>query len=271
MSRSGKTTWGSLLSGLLIARSAKPRTCGITCVLDKHLGLHGIRDLIAVAGPYIDVLKLTSLTTAFYPESLLRKKIILLRDAGIEVCPGGTCAEVMIWQGVYREYLKRAKALGFTGIEISDGTIEIDDASRREALGLAAEMGFRVFSEVGRKEWSSQIGLEQLAADLKRDLGYGAEKVIIEAMEAGHSVGIMDEHGHPSEEGLKALLNAAGGPERVIFEAPLRQQQELFIASVGTNVNLGNIPPDEALVVEAARWGTTGIPFMRAYNKSREG
>jgi len=259
------SVWGDLLAGLPVVGSAKPREQGLTCVLDKYLGESGLRDLIAVAGPYIDVFKLTSLTSAFYDEALLRRKIGLLRDAGIEVCPGGTCTEVMIWQKVYPDYLKRARVLGFSGIEISDGTIDMPDALRREAIGRAAEMGFRVFSEVGRKEWSPQTGLADLAADLKRDLAYGAEKVIVEAMEVGQSVGIMDADGHPSEEGIKTLLQAAGGPEKVIFEAPLRQQQELFIDRIGPAVNLGNIPPQEVLVVEATRRGTTGVPFMTAY------
>ncbi len=264
MRPSTATVWGDLLANLPAVRSAKPRRQGLTCVLDKCLGEAGLRELIAVAGPYIDVVKLTSLTSAFYDERLLRLKIALLRDAGVEVCPGGTCTEVMIWQKVYPGYLKRAKELGFSGIEISDGTITMTDEVRREAIGQAAEMGFTVFSEVGRKEWSPQTGLADLAADLKRDLSYGAEKVIVEAMEMGQSVGIMDAQGRPSEEGLKTLLRAAGGPENVIFEAPLRQQQEIFIDRVGPEVNLGNIPPQEVLVVEAARRGTTGIPFMTA-------
>lgn len=259
------TVWGDLLAKLPAVRSSKPRKQGITCVLDKHLGEAGLRDLIAVAGPYIDVVKFTSLTSAFYSSELLRLKIALLRDAGIEVCPGGTCAEVMIWQKVYPGYLKQARDLGFSGIEISDGTITMSDEVRREAIGRAVEMGFRVFSEVGRKEWSPQTGLADLAADLKRDLSYGAEKVIVEAMEVGQSVGIMDAEGRPSEEGLKTLLHAAGGPEKIIFEAPLRQQQEIFIDRIGPEVNLGNIPPQEVLVVEATRLGTTGIPFMSAY------
>lgn len=275
MHKPATPVWGNLLDGLGVTRQPKPRTRGLTCVLDKHLGLQGTRDLIETAGAFIDVVKLTSLTTAFYPEDVLRGKIRLLRDAGIEVCPGGTCTEVMLWQNVFPAYLDRARELGFNGIEISDGTIDMPDDIRRMAIGLAADKGFFVYSEVGRKEWSLQTGLEDLVADLKRDLAFGAEKVIVEAMEVGQSVGIMDAQGRPSEEGLKALLAAAGGPERIIFEAPLRQQQEVFIDRMGSEVNLGNIPPQEVLVVEATRRGTTGIPFMSAYaaslGRAREG
>lgn len=243
MSSCRMPVWGDVLTGLAIQRESKPRRSGLTCVLDKHLGIEGTRELISVAGPYIDVVKLTSLTSAFYDPDVLRSKIRLLRDADIDVCVGGTCAEVMLWQKVYPAFLAKAGQWGFTGIEISDGTIEMPDAMRREAIDRALSGGFRVFSEVGRKEWSPQTGLEDLVSDLKRDLACGVDKVIVEAMEIGQSVGIMDAEGNPSEEGLRALTEAAGGSEKVIFEAPLRHQQEIFIDRLGTNVNLGNIPP----------------------------
>ena len=39
-------------------RSDKPRTTGLTMVLDKSLGLHGAQDLVDTAGHCIDVVKL---------------------------------------------------------------------------------------------------------------------------------------------------------------------------------------------------------------------
>ena len=263
------STWSPLLDKCLQHREVKPRTEGITCVLDKHLGTNGLQDLLDVAGPYIDVFKMTSLTTAFQTEELLRRKISMLREAKIDVFPGGTCSEVMIWQGIFPAFLRRAKELGFTGIEISDGTIDMSDELRKKSLGKAADMGFHVFSEIGNKEWSPKLEIEKLIEDLQRDFLYGAKFVIVEAMEIGKSVGIMDEKGNPNEESLNALSNAAGGTKRIIFEAPLRHQQELFINKLGPNVNLGNIPPDEVLVVEATRHKTTGIPLMHAYMQSK--
>jgi len=257
-----------LLAGLP-ARPTKPRTTGLTVVIDKHLGVDGLRDFIAVAGPYVDAVKLTSATSLFYDEEALRAKIRLLRDADIEVMPGGTIGEVMLWRGLYPAFLARVRELGFTGVEVSDGTIEMDAETRKMAIGTAAELGFKVVAEVGRKEWAEQGTIADLVADLKRDLALGADKVIIEAMEFGRSVGIVDDKGQVSEEGLAALVAAAGGAERIIWEAPLRQQQELFIARVGANANLGNIPPQEALVVEATRLGLTGIPFAQAYARAQ--
>ncbi len=264
------TNWSPLLENCLKPRAMKPRLCGLTCVLDKHLGINGLRDLLDTAAPYVDVLKMTSMTTAFQPGDILKRKIDMLRETNIEVCPGGTCSEVMIWQDVFHAFLCRAKEFGFTGIEISDGTIDMSDEVRKRCIGKAADMGFNVFSEVGNKEWSPKTGLESLIHDLQRDLSYGAKFVIVEAMEVGKGVGIMDDDGVPDEKGLAALINAANGIDHIIFEAPLRKQQEIFIDRLGANVNLGNIPPNEVLVVEATRHGTTGIPLRSAYRRSLE-
>lgn len=263
------TVWDPLIENCLQLRDTKPRSSGLTCVLDKHLGINALQDLIDIAAPYIDVLKMTSLTTAFQTENLLRQKIAMLRQADIEICPGGTCSEVMIWQGVFPAFLRRTKELGFTGIEISDGTIDMSDEVRKRSIGSAIDMGFKVFSEIGNKEWSPRTGLQDLIEGLQRDLSYGAKYVIVEAMEIGKNVGIMDEKGLPDEKGLAALINAAKGINQIIFEAPLRHQQEIFIDKLGANVNLGNIPPSEVLVVEATRHGTTGIPLMSAYERNK--
>ena len=47
-------------------------------------------------------------------------------------------------------------------------------------------------------------------------------------------------------------------PERLLFEAPNRPQQTWFIKKFGSNVNLGNIPPDEVIPVETLRLGLRG-------------
>ena len=41
--------------------------------------------------------------------------------------------------------------------------------------------------------------------------------------------------------------------DRLVWEAPLKDQQAYLIQRFGTNVGLGNIPPDEILALEALR------------------
>ena len=50
--------------------------------------------------------------------------------------------------------------------------------------------------------------------------------------------------------------------ENVIWEAPNKAQQTMFIQMVGTNVNLGNIAPHEVVSLEALRLGMRGDTFF---------
>lgn len=51
------------------------------------------------------------------------------------------------------------------------------------------------------------------------------------------------------------MLDHLGEPDRIIWEAPLKKQQQALIERFGPNVNLGNIPPREVLALEALRVG----------------
>ena len=104
--------WEGVFDMPVGGRSEKPRSTGFTMVIDKGLGLEQTRDLIATAGPVVDDIKLTFGTSAFYSGDLLKQKNELLRDAQIDIMPGGTFLEVAVWQGRYGAYLARAKELG---------------------------------------------------------------------------------------------------------------------------------------------------------------
>src|SRR6266849_4400510 len=109
-------------------RSNKPRTAGVTMVIDKGQGPNATADLLDLAGDYIDHWKLSFGTSALMGEPLLREKVAILRERAMLVYPGGTLTEYAIVQGACQEYFQRAKALGFNGVEISDGTIDLSAA-----------------------------------------------------------------------------------------------------------------------------------------------
>lgn len=250
-------------------RSVKPRLTGLTMVIDKGLGESLLRDLIATAGDYIDVVKLAFGTSAFYGRDGLRKKNKLIAAAGIDVMPGGTFLEVSVWQKTLPAYLERAAELGFTAIEVSDGTIEMDGPTRRETIRRASGLGFKVITEVGKKDPSEAPSIEAVHELIREDLGNGAFRVIIEAREAGRGVGIFDGAGRTRAEEIERIL--AGGVEvnNLVWEAPLKNQQQDLILRFGVNVNLGNIPPEEVLALEALRQGLRGDTLKRAYLASR--
>lgn len=257
-----RLAWEHALAGFpLPGRCGKPRRTGYTMVLDKRLGLNETRDLLELAGDYIDMIKLTFGTTALYPETVLRAKIKLIRSFGVEVYPGGTLFEIAFWQNKLESFLECAADLGFTGIEVSDGTLTLSAKERRQAIQRAKAFGFKVVTEVGKKNGTpiSVLRMQQIISD---DLEYGADQVIIEGRESGRAVGIFDPNGKVKEAEMEALVRGLPNSGAVlIWEAPLKDQQVTLIKRFGPNVNLGNIPPEETLALEALRRGLRSDTF----------
>jgi phosphosulfolactate synthase len=77
--------------------------------------------------------------------------------------------------------------------------------------------------------------------------------VIAEGRESG-TVGLYDGAGEP-DRSLVGELTERVPVDRVLFEAPRKDQQAWFIRELGSNVNLGNIPPNDVLSLETLRTG----------------
>ena len=242
----------------------KPRATGYTMVLDKGLGMHATADLMQMAAHVIDSLKLTFGTSAFYEEDVLRQKIALVQDAGVDIYPGGTFLEAAVAQGKTAEYISRARELGFNTIEVSDGTIEMDAATRSDIVKRAKDTGFKVLTEVGKKDPKDAIETTTMHEQIAADLAQGAYKVIVEARESGHGVGIFDSSGDVQTEMVEEILGGINNVEDLIWEAPIKNQQQWLILEFGPNVNLGNIPPEDILALEALRCGMRGDTLKRA-------
>ena len=74
------------------ARAAKPRTSGLTHVLDSGLGPLEVESLLAVGAAHIDLVRLgwgSALVT-----DCLERKLELYRAAGVPVMLGGTLTEL---------------------------------------------------------------------------------------------------------------------------------------------------------------------------------
>ena len=74
-----------------------------------------------------------------------------------------------------------------------------------------------------------------------------------EGRESG-TVGTYDASGAVIEEVVDAVVGVAGH-DRILFEAPRREQQAWCINRFGPGVNLGNVALDDAVNVEALRLG----------------
>jgi phosphosulfolactate synthase len=264
-----RPAWDGVIEWPVPDRARKPRERGWTMVIDKVLGLHVIDDLMQVAAPAMDVVKLTFGTSAFFGYDLLKEKVRTIVAHGVDCMPGGTLGEVALWQGTYDRYLERARALGFTAMEVSDGTIELDAKTRAEAITRAVKAGFRVLSEVGKKDPSDAQPMAVLAETVNADLDHGAFMVIMEAREAGKGVGIYDASGLPKEAEIDAFLAGVRDPGRILWEAPLGLQQRYLVSRFGPDVNLGNVAPEDILALEALRCGLRGDTLKRAWLANR--
>lgn len=251
-------------------RSSKPRKTGLTMILDKGLGLNATKDLVELTADYVDIVKLSFGTSAFYEEGVAKRKIALLREADIDVMPGGTFLEVAIWQEVYDKYLKRAKKLGFSAIEVSDGTVEMDLKTREDAVKRALDNGFKVISEIGKKRPEEKPPLSLIHQQIEQDLNNGVFKVIVEAREAGKGVGIYDKNGNVKTSEIDDILSGGAEVDSLVWEAPLKNQQQHLILRFGLNINLGNVAPDDILALEALRQGLRGDTLKKAYLNSKK-
>ena len=166
--------WDSVIQMPVEGRTTKPREMGLTMVIDKGIGIHRLEDLIQDSGGYIDIIKLTFGTSAFYEKDILREKNEKITSSNIDVMPGGTFLEVAVWQGVFDEYLKKAEELGFSAIEVSDGTIKIDRETRKEVIKKTLDKGFKVFTEVGKKDPEEILSISLIHQLIGEDMENGA-------------------------------------------------------------------------------------------------
>lgn len=236
-------------------RQAKPRNQGITMVIDKGLGLHAFEDLLHTAAPYIDLIKLGFGTSPLYPAELLKTKLQMARQAGIETMPGGTFLEVAVVQGEVENCFRLIRELGYTAIEVSDGTIDLSRSKRDELIGRGLNADLKVYTEYGKKYWGSKIELDLLIETVIEDVQQGAALVTIEARESGEGVGIFDEKGVCRDDMLHSMIRLFPDPERVLWEAPQKSQQVHLLKKLGPGVHLGNIAPQDVFALETLRRG----------------
>ncbi len=254
----GRNNWNEILEFPLAGRSCKPRDTGLTMVIDKGLGLIETKELLEMAAGHIDFIKLGFGTSALYSNHILREKIKLVKSYGVDIYPGGTFLEVAVSQGKLDAYLQKSKELGYTFMEVSDGTIDMSPELRAECISKAQRWGFRVISEVGKKDARDSVASTQIHKQIKADLEQGVYKVIVEGRESGKGVVIYDQDGLIKEQELEEMLKIIPSLDCILWEAPLKNQQQELIMRFGSNVNLGNVAPGDILAVEALRVGLRG-------------
>ena len=234
----------------LPTRSGKPRTHGLTHVIDKGLNLRDIEGLFDTAGEYVDVVKLGWGTS--YVTRNLEKKIALYRSFGTPVVCGGTLFEAVIARDKVDEYRRWLADNRFSHVEISDGAIELPRERKLELIASFAD-DFVVLSEVGSKDAEVVYAPYQWVEWMQEELAAGAWKVITESRETG-TAGIFRPTGEMRTGLIDEIAHEIDVAD-IIFEAPTKASQAWFVRRFGPNVNLGNIPPEEVIPLETLRLG----------------
>jgi phosphosulfolactate synthase len=242
-------------------RTKKPRDYGFTMAMDKGLSCREVEDFLSVAIDHIDIVKLGWGTSFVTPK--LREKLQLYNDANIPVYFGGTLFEAFIIRNQFDDYRKILDKYGMKYVEVSDGSIDLDHDLKCEYIDKLKDQ-VTVLSEVGSKDVEKIIPPYKWIELMQKELDAGAWKVIGEAREAGN-VGLFRSSGEVRSGLVQEILTKIPF-EKIIWEAPQKAQQVWFIKLLGTNVNLGNIAPNEVIPLETIRLGLRGDTFSHFLN-----
>ena len=228
-------------------------------VLDKGMGLETAKSLMEISGEYVDYLKFGWGTSIVHEQDIVRAKVEMYKSFDITPYTGGTLFELAYMQGKLDEFLKEARNLGFPAVEISDGSTSISHDDKLDCIRKAKREGFEVLSEVGKKnpELDKELALEERIRYMQEELDAGSSLVIVEAREGGKNIGIFDKAGNAKEDEIDVILDKIN-PEKILWEAPNKDQQVFFILKLGNTVNLGNVSSDDITSLETLRQGLRG-------------
>lgn len=242
-----------------IGRTKKPRTEGITIVIDTGLGPNRIDDMVSVAGPYVDYVKLAWVSSLILPD--LAGKLEHLRRHGLQPLLGGSLFEYAYLWGRLDQLVGLVREAG-CAIEVSDGVVSIPRREKLAWIEKLAALG-EVFSELGGKPESHDLDWTQC---VREELSAGSGHVVIEGREIGPT-------GKDIRTDLVDAILAATEPRNLVFEALERYQQVWMIKRFGPNVNLGNIRADDLVAVECYRQGLkeqTMLEFRRRFGPATD-
>jgi phosphosulfolactate synthase len=239
----------------LPSREIRPRSKGLTMMIDWGLPLRHQIDVLETSGYYVDMAKIAATIPGLLPKDILRKKIAAYKEAGVSTSQGGLFTEYAYLQGKLPEFFNEITELGFSAVEISDNLLNWSLEEKRQTIRTAIDdFGLKVLGEVGRKD--DVMTDDEIIADLEVCMESGVSAVFIEAFEL-----------FSGEEIRGDLIKAIAGKfpvEKIIFELPVdvlpgitrdfrHKVASWMIAEFGGDVNLANVEWDEILFTEMVR------------------
>ena len=231
-------------------RPGKPRATGLTHVIDTGLTTAEVDGFLRLAGDHVDCVRLG--WGSAYVTGDLAGKLDAYRTHGVPVMLGGTLTELAWLHGRIDELVAWLRELGIERVEVSSGVVDIPSA---EKAGLVERLAadFEVYAEVGEKDPDALLAPYRWVALIREALAAGASMVVCEGRATG-TAGLYRPDGEARTGLIDEIAHEIDGA-KLIFEAPLKHQQVWLIERFGAEVNLGNVPPAEALSLETLRLG----------------
>ena len=239
-------------------RPKKPRDNGLTMVMDKGISTKEAEALIDTSKDFIDIIKF-GFGTALITQNI-KEKIKLYKKNNIKVYLGGTLFEAFIARNMFKEYCNLIQDLDLNTVEISDGSIKMDHNQKCDYINDLASKKITVFSEVGYKSSSKIMAPSKWIKLMAKEIEAGSWKVIAESRESGN-VGLYRSGGEVRSDLIEEILTKIP-KDKILWEAPQKQQQVFFIKLLGENVNLGNIGTQDVIPLECLRLGLRSDTFF---------
>jgi len=229
-------------------RSIKPRTHGITSLIDEGMPIEIMKSYVQENHSLIDYVKFGQGTALIMPN--LKKKINLLRKYKIESYFGGTLFEKFFYENDISNFIKMMKEYSITHLEISNGTVNI---SLKERVKLVKELKkeFTILSEVGCKDNDYFMPVSKWIKEIDDLIKAGSKYIILEGRNSA-TAGIYKKNGIIKKNVISGIIKKFS-VQKLIFECPTPKTQMFFINLLGENVNLGNIDIRDVILLECQR------------------
>ena len=241
----------------LPSRSAKPRTRGITSMIDfgpDTFGWtgapEGIRNVLEACAEYIDYAKIYALNALLLPPEIVKTAARTYRDYGVTPFAGGILFEYA-WQKNELDGLERLLLdLDIGGLEISENYVSLTPDERARMIERFRKRGIYIKYEFGRKNPTEPLAIDELGAVVEAVGRHGVEHLIVEQSDFDMLVAARPD--------AISALKAQPWFDRLLIEAdPYRfpQQHADLVKTFGPEVNLANITPGQVLRLEGFRRG----------------
>jgi phosphosulfolactate synthase len=239
-------------------RATKPRTAGLTHVIDTGLSTAEVEGMLRQAAAHIDTVRLG--WGSAYVSADLDSKLAAYRSHDVPVMLGGTLTELAWLHGRVEDLCDWIDELGIDRVEVSSGAVAIPPGEKTALIERMARR-YTVYAEVGEKDPDALMAPYRWVELIGEALEAGAEMVVCEGRATG-TAGLYRPDGE-ARTGLIDEIVHELDRSKLVFEAPLKHQQVWLIDRYGGDVNLGNVPPAEVLSLETLRLGLRADTLRR--------